>query len=634
MRRRYLICILLPILAMRAAAATAGLPPLIPRTLLFGNPDKTGPRISPDGRRLAYLAPHDGVLNVWVRTIGASDDRAVTGDRNRGITAFFWASNSEQILYIQDKNGDENWHLYAVTLGANEVRDLTPFAGVQTRIVAVDSAFPDEILVGINRRDPSLHDVYRVNVRTGELTLEAQNDGGMVGWTADHDLRVRAVLKPTPDGGLDLLVRDKPDAGWRTFTKWGPQDAIHTGPIAFTPDGRGLYLLDSSGTNTSGLRERDLATGKEKTLACDHSADLAGVFIHPTSHEVQAVSFNRERIRWKALDKSIKEDFHILKRIRRGDFRVINRDREDRKWLVAVDADDSPVSYYIYNRASKKAELLFTDRKSLEGVKLARMEPFGFRARDTLLVRGYLTMPPGVRGKRLPTVVLVHGGPWGRDTWGYNGTAQWLANRGYAVLQINYRGSTGYGKDFVNAANREWGGKINDDLVDGVAWAVKMGITDPKRVAIFGASFGGYATLAGLTFTPDVFCCGVDICGWSNLLSFFETIPPYYKPIGPLIWDRIGHPEKDAELLRSRSPLFHVDQIRAPLLIAQGANDPMVKASESRQIVEALRKAGKIVVYVEYADEGHGFARPENRLDFYAKAEKFLAEHLGGRFEE
>ncbi len=616
-----------------AGTAQAELPPLIPREVIFGNPDKVSPKISPDGKRLAYIAPDEGVLNVWVRTIGKNDDRPVTNDRIRGIRAYFWAENNEQILYVQDKGGDEDWHLYCVTLSTGDEKDLTPFEGVQARVVAAEPEFPNEILVGINNRNPQLHDVHRADLRTGKLTLEAQNDQGFVGWVADDEFKVRGAVRITPEAGTALEVRDTTDSAWRTLVKWDAEDTLGSGPLGFTPDGSGMYLISSAGSNTGQLRQIDLSTGKETTLASDPDSDVGGVLIHPTRKTVQAVAFNKERQSWKVLDPTIADDFAAIAKIRAGDFGIINRDHADRTWLVYFNVDNGPVYYYAYDRETRKGELLFSNRKALENLKLAGMKPVKYQSRDGLTIHGYLTLPPGVESKNLPMVLNVHGGPWARDNWGYNGEAQWLANRGYAVLQVNFRGSTGYGKKFRNAANREWGGKMHDDLVDGVNWAVKQGYADPKRIAIYGGSYGGYATLVGLTFTPDLFACGVDIVGPSNLITFQQTIPPYWKPIESVLWDRVGHPEKDAEFLKSRSPLFKVDQITRPLLIAQGANDPRVKRSESLQIVEALKNAGKTVEYIEYPDEGHGFARPENRLDFYARAEKFLATHIGGRYE-
>ena len=632
MNRRLILFTAALVFLLQPLLVRAELPPLIPRDVLFGNPEKASPQISPDGRRIAYLAPDDGVLNVWVRTVGKTDDRVITKDRDRGVRSYFWAQNNEQIVYIQDKGGDENWHVYSVDLKSREERDLTPIDGVQARILAVDMKFPNEILVGMNDRNPQLHDVYRANLTTGKLTLEAKNTEGFIGWVADHDFRVRAGLKMTPQG-FELMVRDNTDSAWRPLLKIGHEDVLGSGPVGFTPDNKGMFLLSSVGANASELRRIDIATGEEKTLASDREYDVAGTFRHPVKHTIQAVSFNRERKSWKALDPAIEADFAAIRKIHRGDFRVTNRDRDDRTWLVAYTTDDGPIYYYTYDRSTKKGEFLFTHRSQLEGLKLARMKPISFKAKDGLTVRGYLSTPPGIEAKNLPMVLYVHGGPWHRDSWGFNTTAQWLANRGYAALQVNFRGSTGYGKSFLNAANKEWGGKMHQDLIDGVDWTIAKGVADPKRVAIMGGSYGGYATLVGMTSTPKKFACGVDIVGPSSLITWMNTIPPYWKPMEPLLWDRVGHPVKDKDFLESRSPLFHVDKIVRPLLIAQGKNDPRVPVAESIQIVEALKRAGKTVEYVEYPDEGHGFAKPKNRLDFYAKAEKFLSEHIGGRYE-
>lgn len=634
MTRRTTLWATVSAVLVSALGVRAELPPLIPRALLFGNPDKVSPRISPDGQRLAYIAPDQDVLNLWVRTVGAQDDRCITKDRLRGIRHYFWAQNNRHLLYIQDKGGDENWHLYAVDPATGVERDLTQLPDVQARVLAVDHKFPNTVLVAINDRDPKLHDVYRINLVSGSRTLVAENSEGVAGWLADHNLKVRAAAKSDLKGGFDLLVREEPESAWRTLTSWGTEDSLNSRPIGFTPDGRGLYVLNSAGSNTTELRRMDLATGQEKVLTRDNTYDVGSVMRHPTRYNVQAVSFIKDRQTWKVLDPAIKADMEAIRGVHAGDFSVINRDNADRRWLVAFDVDNGPVRYYSYDRQAKSAELLFTNRQALENVTLAEMKPISFKASDGLTIHGYLTTPPGVAASSLPMVLLVHGGPWARDTWGYDAKAQWLANRGYAVLQVNFRGSRGYGKDFINAANREWGGKMHDDLIDGVQWAVDKGIADAGRVAIFGGSYGGYATLVGLTTTPKVFRCGVDIVGPSNLISFMKNVPPYWKPWESIWWTRVGHPDKDADFLRSRSPLFKIDRIEAPLLIAQGANDPRVKVSESRQMVEAMRKAGKSVEYVEYADEGHGFARPENRMDFYAKAERFLADHLGGRYEQ
>ncbi|MBI1827834.1 MAG: S9 family peptidase [Planctomycetes bacterium] len=618
------------------ATSSAELPPLIPREVFFGNPDKASPQISPDGKRLAYLAADQGVLNVWVRTVGQSDDKAITKDRKRGIRRYFWAPNNEQIIYIQDKDGDENWHVYSVNVASLEERDLTPFENVQARIEAVDQKFPNEILLAINKRNPQLHDVYRADLNTGALAPEILNDEGFIGWTADNDLHIRAGTKMLPEGngGTQLYVRDRIDAPWKPLTKWEPEDALTSGPVAFAPDGKGLFIISSSASNAGELREVSAGDGKERKIASDDQADVADVLIHPKTHVIQAVAFNKDRKVWKVIDQSIADDFAALGKVRDGDFDIINRDHADQTWLVSFEMDDGPIYFYAFDRKTRKGELLFSNRKALENLKLAKMKPIQFTARDGLAIHAYLTLPPGVDAKDLPMVLNVHGGPWARDMWGYDGEVQWMANRGYAVLQVNYRGSTGYGKKFINAGDREWGGKIHNDLVDAVNWVVKEGIADPKRIGIFGGSFGGYSTLVGLTFTPDLFACGVDIVGPSNLITFQETIPPYWKPLESILWQRVGHPQKDAEFLKSRSPLFKVDQIKKPLLVAQGANDPRVKKTESLQMVDALKKAGRDVEYMEYSDEGHGFARPENRLDFFSHAENFLAKYLGGRMQD
>jgi dipeptidyl aminopeptidase/acylaminoacyl peptidase len=632
MSSRFFISGLVMASTLSGTGVRADLPPLIPRQVLFGNPDRLSPQISPDGTMLAYIAPDAGVLNVWVRTIGQEDDRVITKDRARGIREYFWARNGKQIIYLQDKGGDENWHVHLVGLADRTERDLTPFEKVQAQIVAMEKEHPDEILISLNRRDPKLHDVYRADLRTGKLTLVLENTEGFMDWTADHQLRVRSATKTNPDGGSSIMIRDTLESPWRVLATWGSEDSMGTGTDSFAGDNRSLYILSSAGSDTTELREIDPA-GNEKVLAGDPQYDATRILRHPIRHTIQAVGFDKDRREWKVLDPGIEKDFVALAKVREGDFSVLNRDDADRLWLVSFDTDDGPVYYYAYDRKTGKAQLMFSGRKALEGLKLAKMRPIHFQSRDGLTIHGYLTTPPGIDAKDLPMVLNVHGGPWYRDRWGYDGEAQWLANRGFAVLQVNFRGSTGYGKKFVNAANRQWGGKMHDDLVDAVNWAIKEGVADPKRVAIYGGSYGGYATLVGMTFTPDLFCCGAELCGPSNLITFMNTIPPYWKPFEPLLWARVGNPEKDADFLKSRSPFFAVDRVKNPLLIAQGVNDPRVKVSESRQMVEALKKAGREVEYVEYPDEGHGFARPENRLDFYAKAEKFLARHLGGRCE-
>ncbi len=623
--------------------------PLIPRDDLFGNPEKASPHISPDGTRLAYLAPDEGVLNVWVRSVGHADDRAVTRDRLRGIRFFLWAYDGTHLLYIQDSGGDENWHVWGVNLETGDIRDLTPYENVQAQLIAVEPAFPNEILVGLNLRDATVHDVHRIDLTSAEVTLDTENPGDIVGWVADSRFRIRGAQAALPDGGFQLRVRqaapaprppilgEMAEAGfseWRQLITWGPEEEGQ--PYGFTPDDRSLYIGSSIGSDTQELRTIDTETGREETLASNPAVDLGEVIVHPTRHHVQAVGFNEDRLDWQILDTDIAGDMETLQGFRDGEVHVASRSLDDRTWIVLYMLDNAPAAYYTYNRDSRSIEFLFTTRPVLEKQTLAQMQPVHITSRDGLTLHCYLTLPPGDAGavKYLPLVLNVHGGPWARDHWGYHSEAQWLANRGYACLQVNFRGSTGFGKRFLHAGDREWGAKMHDDLLDAVDWAVAQGIADRNRVAIYGGSYGGYAALVGAAFTPEVFACSVDIVGPSSIRTLIASIPPYWEPLKQLFFVRVGNPDTEPEFLDSRSPLYKADQIQRPLLIAQGANDPRVKQAESEQIVQALRDRGKEVEYLLFEDEGHGFARPENRLKFYAHAEKFLAKHLGGRVEE
>ncbi|MFL5242963.1 MAG: S9 family peptidase [Gemmataceae bacterium] len=610
--------------------------PLIPREVLFGNPERASPQISPGGKTLAYLAPDKkNVLQVWVRTVGQKDDKQVTHDAKRGIRQYYWAFDNQHLLYLQDADGDENFHLYAVNLkdigSETAAHDLTPFKGARAQGVELDPDFPNELLVGLNVQNKAKFDMYRISLKGGEPKLDTENPGNVIGWVADAEFKVRAATAATPDGGYDFLLREAPGKEWKKIRHLNNEEQGET--LGFSKDGKTLYLMSNHEANAERLLAYDLASDKEEVVAEDPQYDVSGALVHPTKRTIQAVSFNRDKIEWKVLDDSIAGDFKALAKAHDGEFNVASRDLADKTWLVSYIQDVGPTTYFIYDRETQKADKLFSTQPKLEGLPLAPMKPISYKSRDGLSIRGYLTTPVGVEPKNVPTVLLVHGGPWGRDAWGYSGMVQWLANRGYAVLQPNFRGSTGYGKKFMNAGNREWAGKMHDDLLDAVDWVVKEGVADPKKIAIMGGSYGGYATLVGLTYSPDTFCCGVDIVGPSNLVSLLKTIPPYWAPMKALFAKRVGDPAKDEEFLKSRSPLFKVDQIKAPLLIGQGANDPRVKQAESDQIAEAMRKNHKEVEYVVYKDEGHGFARPENRLHFYAIAEQFLAKHLGGRAE-
>ncbi|MBU3967477.1 MAG: S9 family peptidase [Euryarchaeota archaeon] len=614
---------------------------IIPREVLFGNPDKITARLSPDGAQISYLAPVDGVLNVWVGSVDDPDTaKPVTNDTDRGIRIYLWAYTSQHIIYLQDQAGDENWRVYSVNLKNGETIDLTPIEGVQARIQGVSPKFPEDILIALNDRVPELHDIFRVNITTGEKSLIQKNEE-FISFLTDDNLNIRQAARMTPDGGMEVLIPTE-DENWKLFARIEMEDILTTSPIGFDKNGTILYLVDSRDRNTAAMYALDLKTNEQTLIAQDPLADVSDLMIHPTQKNIQAVAFTYERKQWQIIDQSIADDLDYLKTVADGDVEVVDRTLDDKYWMVAYLMDDGPLKYYRYDRQAQKAEFLFTNRKDLEGLALAKMHPAVIKSRDGLDLVSYYTLPLGIDAdgddhpdQPLPMVLYVHGGPWGRDNWGYESVHQWLANRGYAVLSVNFRGSTGFGKALTNAGNLEWGARMHDDLIDAVDWAIKKEIADPDRMAIMGGSYGGYATLVGMTITPEKFACGVDIVGPSNLTTLLETIPPYWQPQIELFATRVGdhRTEEGRALLINRSPLTYVDQIQKPLLIGQGANDPRVKQAESDQIVQAMQEKNISVTYVLYPDEGHGFARPENRLSFFAVSEAFLSRCLGGRYE-
>jgi dipeptidyl aminopeptidase/acylaminoacyl peptidase len=623
-----------------SAAATAEVE-LISRDALFGNPERAAVQISPDGKYLSWVAPVEGVMNVWVAPANdPAKAKAVTDDKARGIREYFWSYRPDTLLYLRDTGGDEDFHLYSVDLASGEKRDLSPFPRTRAMVSGVSHLHPESILVGMNDRDAQWHDLYRVDLASGKRTLMQKNTQSFAGYLADADYQVRMALRPRPDGGQDLMAPDG-KGGWNKVDDIPFEDSLTTSPAGYTTDGKTLYLIDSRGRNTAALFAMDTTSREKKLVLEDARVDVGSTLSDPRTGVVQAVAVNYLKEEWKPLDNSIAADLKKLEAIGPGEIAVNARTLDDKTWIVAYSAAEAPTVYYRYQRGGEPVKL-FSARPALDGKPLVAMWPQQIKSRDGLNLISYLTLPrsadannDGKADKPVPMVLFVHGGPWGRDQYGYNSYAQWLANRGYAVLSVNYRGSTGFGKSFISAGDREWAGKMHDDLIDAVDWAVKDGVTTKDNVAIMGGSYGGYATLVGMTFTPDAFKCGVDIVGPSNLNTLLSTIPPYWAAFFEQFAKRVGDPRTPdgKKLLAERSPLTRADRISKPLLIGQGANDPRVKQDESDQIVKAMKAKNIPVTYVVFPDEGHGFARPENNKAFNAVTEGFLGKCLGGRAE-
>jgi dipeptidyl aminopeptidase/acylaminoacyl peptidase len=605
-------------------------PRLIPREALFGNPVMDSPRISPDGSAIAYLAPYEGKQSVWVRTLDDQNERVVAHDPERPLHWVRWQADGRHLLYLQDDGGDENYHVFQVDAGGGAPRDLTPTRQQRAMPLKMDPRYPSEVLITSNVRDARFLDVHRVNLTSGESQLDTENPGDVVLWLADNALAIRAAVAQSSDGSYLIRVRVSVSAPWRILDDYCADD----GPprlVSFSGDNRSLYVITWKEANANRLVRYDIESSVQQTVVFeDPEYDVENVYIDPATREIVAVTVLKERLTWTAISASFAEDFKALGEIDDGDFTIDDASADGNMLIVRYQGDTAPDSFFAFDRSRRHATLLFHSRPKLLEFELAAMRPIAFFARDGLQLRGYLTVPVGFEPTDLPTVLYVHGGPWYRDRWGFDPIVQWLANRGYAVLQVNFRGSTGYGKAFLNAGNREWAGAMRTDLLDARQWAIDRGLADPDRIAIFGGSYGGYAVLTALAWTPDAFACGVDVVGPSDLRTFMAAIPPYWESIRKLLMKRIG---EDDEFLKSQSPLFRASSIRAPLLIAQGANDPRVKQQESQQIVSALRDRGTPVEYLHFENEGHGLADPVNLELFTARAEKFLARALGGRAE-
>ncbi len=613
--------------------ASPGAESLIPRAVLFGNPERVGPQLSPDGRTIAYIAPADAVLNLWLMDVTGGSPRQLTFDEDRGVMDFQWAENGRHILYMQDEAGEENTHVYRITVETGEVLDLTPFPGVKAYVSDSNPRFPDMVLLEMNKDNRMFFDVYRCDLNTGELEMAMDNPGTtpegemVLGYSADRNLDIRLQLTIHPETGfISVLHRWDKDSEWELLKSFSSEDQWF--PERFTEDGAGLFVRSNLESDKAGLFLYDIASGTETLIVSDSSSDIGGVSFDPFTGEPRLAAFYYLRRTLHVLDPSIEPDISFLSELRDGDFATVSRDSADSTWIVAYSTIDNPAVYYVYDRRNIEARELFTAIPALDSYTLRPMEGIEITSRDGLVLPSYATTPDPERfgAGPWPTIMMVHGGPWYRDYYGFDPFSQLFADRGFAVLQVNFRGSTGFGKAFLNAANKEWGAAMQDDITDGVHWAVEQGIADPDRVVILGGSYGGYAALAGAVFTPDIYCAVVDFFGPSNLVTFIETIPPYWKPMLAMMNIRVGdiEDETDRAMLEDRSPLNHVQNITMPIFIAQGANDPRVVQAESDQMVMALRSIDTPVVYVLYTNEGHGFVHEENRLDFAGRVEEFL----------
>lgn len=600
----------------------------IPLRDFFKNPEKINYKISPDGNYFSYLAPWKNRLNIFVQKTGTNEILRITNETERDISGYFWGSN-DRLLYLKDKNGNENFQLFAVSKDGSNMIELTPFDNVTTQIVDELDEIESEVMIGLNKRNPEVFDVYRLNIISGEMEMAAENPGNISSWLTDHEAKIRVAV--TTDGvNSTLLYRNTEEDEFKSVITTNFKESIS--PLFFTFDNKYIYAASNIGRDKTAIVKMDPETGKE----------LEVIYSHPEV-DVHELDYSKKRkvltaigyITWKRMIKYLDDEAEkIYKRLEKDlkgyEIFITDENKNEDKFLIRTLSDRSLGSYYFYNKNTDELIKLADVSPWLKENEMAEMKPITYKSRDGLDIHGYLTLPKIKEHNNLPMVVVAHGGPWARDVWNYDPEAQFLANRGYAVLQVNFRGSIGYGRDFWTSSFKRWGKEMQDDITDGVNWVIKQGIADAEKIAIYGGSYGGYATLAGLTFTPEVYACGVDYVGVSNLFTFMKTIPPYWKPFLEMMYEMVGNPDVDIELLKSASPVFHVDKIKAPLFIAQGRMDPRVNVNESDQMVEALKKRGIEVPYMVKDNEGHGFRNEENRFEFYEAMEEFLRKHLKG----
>ncbi|MEM1218143.1 MAG: alpha/beta fold hydrolase [Bacteroidota bacterium] len=639
--------LLLTLFTNMTSAQTEGkLPPIIDREIFFGNPEISGAQLSPDGQFISFIKPYEEVRNIWVKGIKEPFEKArpLTADTKRPIPGYTWSRDGKFILFVQDKAGDENYQVYAVDPAAApatgekvpEARNLTDVEGVRAFIYGIPKSNPDLLYVGMNDRDPSWHDLYQVSISTGKRTLLKENTEQITGWDFDRDDQLRLASRSTEDGGTEILRIDP--NGFTPIYKCNNEETCYT--VRFAKDNKQVYMASNQGNvDLTQLMLMDPETGATTLVESDpeNKVDFGGALFSDKTDEIVLTSYVGEKQRLYFKDKDLEKDYNYLQeKYPDAEINFGSKTKDERYWLINVNSDVDPGATYLFDRKNRKTTFQYRPRPNLPVEHLAHMEPVTYRSYDSLEIPAYLTLPKGVEAKNLPVVMIIHGGPWARDNWGYNSYAQFWANRGYAVLQPNFRGSTGYGKAFLNGGNGEWGDKMQDDITSGADWLIEQGIADPERIALFGGSYGGYATLAGLTFTPDKYAAGISIVGPSNIITLLESIPPYWESIRKLFYKRIADPttpEGEAQLKR-QSPLYSAQNVQAPLLVVQGANDPRVKQAESDQMVVIMRELGLPVEYIVAPDEGHGFARPVNNMAFLAASEKFFSKHLQGRYQE
>lgn len=615
--------------AMPAVCAFAAVPPLLPMEDFFRNPENSAFSISPDGKWLAFARPWQHRMNVYVREISTGTEKRITSATERDIAGFFWKGNGK-IVFAQDTGGDENYHLYITDIDGREPRDLTPFDKVKAGVLDDLEDDPIHMLIGMNRDNPEVFDVYRCNIMTGELELLAKNPGNITGWMTDHDGKLRVAAR-TDGVNETLLYRTDESQEFRELMTLNFKETFS--PALFAYDNKLMYVVSNLSTDKAAIYTYDPETGKTLDLIFSHDEVDAGGIMHSKKRKIiTGVTYTTDRRHYKFFDTEREELQKTLDEFFPGlEAAAVDCDDDEQRYIVRTYSDRTRGAYYLFDRRDNSVMKLSDLSPWIKPEHMSPMKAITFTARDGLTIHGYITLPAGVEAKNLPLVVIPHGGPSGRDTWGFDSEAQFLANRGIAVLQVNFRGSTGYGKSFWQAGFKQWGRKMQEDVTDGVQWAVNEGIADRSRLAIYGCSYGGYSALAGATFTPYLYACAVSYVGPSNLFTLLESIPPYWKPFIEMEHEMIGDPSADKELLREVSPVFHAENIRIPLFVAQGANDPRVNKAESDQIVEAVRKTGKEVVYMVKDNEGHGFHNEENRFDFYRELEAFFRKYLGSR---